>query len=98
MANLIEEMQALCEAENDLKPFTNFTKLEPGPYEIERFVLLNTKFGKKTAVAIGDFILCLPSRVNIIRTPERLAELNAETGYVFDFISKDKKKKTDESI
>lgn len=61
------------------KPYTNFTKLPVGDYLVSDFIIVDTKFGKKLRVDIGDKLILLPERFTCGLTPAHIEELNNTT-------------------
>lgn len=58
------------------KPFTSFNSLEVGAYTVTGFTVIDTKFGKRVRVDMGNSLICLPERYTLGMTPEYLEELN----------------------
>lgn len=58
------------------KPYTNFEKLAVGDYFISSFALIQSKFGLRLRVDIGDKVVILPERFAVLFTEEQIEELN----------------------
>ena len=58
------------------KPIANFDNLPVGDYFISNFALVETKFGLRLRLDLGDKILFLPERFAIGFTAEKVSELN----------------------
>lgn len=58
------------------KPFVSFEGLAEGDYFISSFELVQTKFGKKVGVDIGNKMLLLPERFTKVFTEDNIEELN----------------------
>lgn len=73
------------------KPYRNFENLETGSYIITEFTKVETKFGPKIRVDIGNYLINLPQRYTDGMTPEYLEELN-KTQVLMRYYGKDSKK------
>lgn len=60
------------------KPITNFNKLDFGDYFISSFTLVETKFGPRLRLDLGDKLVLLPERFSAGFTAEKIQELNEE--------------------
>lgn len=58
------------------KQFVSFENLPVGDYFVEEFALVNTKFGTRIRVDIGDKVVFLPERFSKNMTSEKVNELN----------------------
>lgn len=84
-------LQKICENKN--RVFKNFEQLEVGEYAVEKFELVDTKFGCKLRVKTKDFYICLPDRfAEFINTEEQVNELNGNDT-TMKFNGKDQKNK-----
>lgn len=54
-------------------------------------MLIQIKYGERTAVMLADCIVCLPTRtMGIISNQDEIDELNAKKPYIMDYIGKNK--------
>lgn len=58
------------------KEFTSFNNLSAGEYIVTDLTIIETKFGKRVRVDMGDKLICLPERYTIGMTSEYIEELN----------------------
>lgn len=73
------------------KSFRSFQDLEIGTYIITEFSKVETKFGTKIRIDIGDYLVNLPQRYTEGMTQEYLDELN-RTRMLMRYHGKDPKK------
>lgn len=78
------------------KPYCSFNNLDLGEYLIKEFALVNTKYGERLRLDLGDKEVFMPERFSKNLTPEGLAELNASKAMLIykgkDAANKDKLK------
>lgn len=74
------------------KPTTNFDKLDLGDYFISSFTLVETKFGPRLRLDLGDKLVLLPERFSAGLTAEKIQELNEEN-FLLAYKGKDKTQK-----
>lgn len=58
--------------------YKNFDELNVGSYPVEKFIILDTKNGKKLAVHLKDCLVFLPNRFNAYINEEQVDELNSQ--------------------
>lgn len=58
------------------KPLVSFSQLPVGEYVVLEFSMVQTKFGPKIKLDLGDKVVFLPSRFSKDMTDEKLAALN----------------------
>lgn len=68
----LQLLRAACEK----KSYLSFTNLKPGEYTITNFAIVQTTYGERIKVEMGDQFLFLPDRFNEKIKVEHLAELN----------------------
>lgn len=81
-------LQLLKNASNS-KPVANFDKLAAGDYFISNFAVVETKFGSRLRIDLGDKAVLLPERFTVGLTPEKVCELN-EGNYILVYKGKDR--------
>lgn len=73
------------------KPYCSFSELPVGEYIIAEFALVDTKFGERLRVDLGEKYVYLPMRYAVKMTNDLVAELN-ETPMVMIYMGKNPKK------
>lgn len=83
--NAFDVLKTACKASAN---YTSFEHIKPGFYDVQRFKIVNTKFGKKVVVMTEEFDCFLPERFLKGVTPQVVDALNSET-YVMKYYGKD---------
>lgn len=74
---------------SNAKPITNFDDLAVGDYLISSFLLVETKFGSRLRIDLGDKVVFMPARYSVCLTHENVKELN-DGQYLLCYKGKDK--------
>lgn len=74
---------------SNAKPITNFDDLAAGDYLISSFLLVETKFGTRLRVDLGDKVVFMSARYAVGMTDEKVRELN-DGQYLLCYKGKDK--------
>lgn len=69
----MQALKAACISRN----YQSFRDFKPGEYPVERFSVIETKFGNRIKVELKEVYLLLPERYNTAATPEGIADLNS---------------------
>lgn len=87
--SLIQKIRNACIISGSSLPFKNFDQIERKKHVIVQFMLIQTKYGEKTAVMLNDCIVFLPARASgIISNQDECDELNAKGPYIMNYIGK----------
>lgn len=90
MSAVFDLFKSACVA---VKPYISFDELAVGDYFIKSFAYVDTKFGKKIRLDIGECVVFLPNRfinaIGVENIDEKIAEMN-QGQYVMLYRGKNK--------
>jgi hypothetical protein len=83
------ENTAISNNNNNTKIYKNFDQLVPGEYAIEKFRIVDTKYGPKIQAVGGDFYVFLPSRFSAQSLNQTMIDELNQARYVMIYKGKD---------